>query len=72
MTRRYTGHMSGERFLANISRDKLEVHDLDNEQTNCQINEIIRASHDKPYNSLEEAHRNGYDNCGYCIGDSTR
>ena len=49
MTRRYSGHMNGERYLANTSPSKLEVHDLDNEKTEkdaCQIDEIIKAGHD--------------------------
>ena len=72
MARRFNGNMKGERYLANTSSSKLEVHDLDNEKTNCQIDEIIRAGHDKPYNSLEAANRDGFDNCAYCIGGSTR
>ena len=72
MARRFSGHMNGERFLANTSRSKLEIHDLDNEKNLCQIDEIIRADHDKPYNSLEAAHRDGFDNCAYCLGGSTR
>jgi len=72
MARRYTGHMAGERYLANTSPSKLEIHDLDNEKTDCQINEIIKAGHDKPYNSLETARSDGFDNCAYCIGGSTR
>jgi hypothetical protein len=72
MARRYTGRMKGERYLANANPSKREVHDLDNEKTNCQIDEIIRAGHDRPYNSREAANRDGYDNCAYCIGGSTR
>ena len=72
MTRRYSGHMNGERYLANTSPSKLEVHDLDNEKASCQINEIIKAGHDKPYDSREAANRDGYDNCAYCIGGSAR
>lgn len=70
MSRRYTGHMNGERYCGNT--DKKEVHDLDNEKTNCQIDEIIDAGHDKPYGSLSAAHAAGYDNCAYCLGGSTR
>ena len=70
--RRYSGNMNGERYLANTSPSKREVHDLDNENTNCQINEIIRAGHDKPYTSLSAAKADGYDNCAYCLGSSTR
>ncbi|HEX6038134.1 hypothetical protein [Longimicrobium sp.] len=72
MARRHTGNMNGERYLANKSASKREVHDLDNEKTNCQIDEIIRAKNDVPYNSLSSAHTAGYDNCAYCLGGSTR
>jgi hypothetical protein len=46
MARRYRGNMNGERYLANRSASKREVHDLDNEKTGkneCQIDEIINA-----------------------------
>jgi len=72
MARRNKGDMKGERYLANTSPSKKEVHDLDNEKSNCQIDEIIMAGHDKPYSSLEAAHKDGYDNCAYCIGASKR
>jgi len=72
MARRNNGHMNGERYLANTSPSKREVHDLDNEKTNCQIDAIIRVGHDKPYTTLGAAHIAGYDNCAYCIGGSTR
>ena len=72
MTKRYIGNMNGERYLANTSPSKREVHDLDNEKPNCQIDEIIRAGNNKPYTSLAVAHRDGYDNCAYCIGNSNR
>jgi hypothetical protein len=64
--------MNGERYLANTSPTKKEVHDLDNEKTNCQIDEIIKAGHDKPYTSQSAANDAGYDNCAYCLGGSTR
>jgi hypothetical protein len=75
VARRNRGHMKGERYLANTNPSKHEVHDLDNEKTGanqCQIDEIIRAGNDKPYTSLEAAKRDGYDNCRWCIGGSTR
>lgn len=72
MARRRTGNMNGERYLANKSPSKKEVHDLDNEKTDCQIDEIIKAGNDKPYNSQASANADGYDNCAYCIGGSTR
>ena len=51
MSRRFTGHMRGEKYLANANPSKREVHDLDNEKTGanqCQIDEIIRAGNDRP------------------------
>lgn len=68
--RRYTGHMNGQKYLGNVNT--MEVHDLDSERTLCQIDEIIRAGHDRPYNSIDEARRAGFDNCHWCIGGSTR
>lgn len=71
--RRWRGNMSGERYLGNTNTK--EVHDLDNEDTSsrgCQIDEIIDAGHDKPYNSLTTANNDGYDNCAKCLSGSTR
>jgi len=65
--------MNGERYLGNTNT--MEVHDLDNEKTGkdeCQIDEIIAAGHDKPYQSLSDAHAAGHDNCAYCLGGSLR
>jgi len=67
--------MNGEKYLANANPGKREVHDLDNEQTGqnqCQIDEIIAAGNDRPYNSLEAAKRDGYDPCHHCLSGSTR
>lgn len=72
MARRYTGNMNGERYHANTSPSKREVHDLDAETTNCQIDEVIRAGHDRPYTSLTDAHNAGFDNCFYCLRGSLR
>ena len=72
MARRYSGRMRGERFLANASSSKREVHDLDNEKVQCQIDEIIRAGNDRPYITLAAAQSAAYDNCAYCLGSSTR
>ncbi|HUP59405.1 MAG TPA: hypothetical protein VNA69_03175 [Thermoanaerobaculia bacterium] len=68
MTRRTKSNMNGERYLGNKS--KKEVHDLDNEKTGkneCQIDEIIAAKNDKPYNTLKAAHDDGYDDCSHCL-----
>ncbi len=64
-----------KQFLGNT--DKKEVHDLDNEKTGpnqCQVSEIIRAGHAKSFepDTLDQAHKEGYDNCAYCIGSSKR
>ena len=72
MARRYSTRMNGERFLANSNASQMEVHDLDNEKSQCQIDAIIRADHERPYTSLATASAAGYDNCAYCIGGSTR
>lgn len=68
--RRWRGNMRGEQYCGN--QNKMEVHDLDNEQINCQIDEIIRAGNDRPFNSLAAAHNAGYDNCHWCLGGSRR
>jgi len=66
MTRRYSGNMNGERYCGNTNTK--EVHDLDNENANCQIDEIISAGHDKPFNYLSTARGEGYDDCAWCLG----
>lgn len=68
--RRYGGKMNGERYLGNTNTT--EVHDLDNERVSCQIDEIMKAGHETPFNSLSEAKSKGYDNCAHCVGSSTR
>ncbi|SFQ11490.1 hypothetical protein [Salibacterium halotolerans] len=67
MTRR-----NGKRFLGNSNTK--EVHDLDNEQTTCQINEIVKHNHAVTFtpDTLATAKSEGYDNGHYCIGGSTR
>ena len=51
-----------------------EVHELRDEQTNCRIGEIIAAGNAIGFDpdTLEQANVEGYDNCHYCIGGSTR
>ncbi len=64
--------ISNIRYLGNSN--KKEVHDLNNEKPNCQIDEIISTKHAVIFNpdTLEQAHKEGYDNCAYCIGGSRR
>ena len=51
-----------------------EVHDLRDEPTNCQIDEIIAAGNAVGFepDTLDQTHVEGYDNCHYCIGGSRR
>lgn len=72
MARRRNGRMNGEQYLANANPSQREVHDLDKETTGCQIDKIIAAGHERPYNSLGQAQRDGYDNCAHCLGGSRR
>jgi hypothetical protein len=72
MARRDDGNMEGEQYLGNTSTK--EVHDLDNEDESgngCQIDEVIKAGHDKPFNCLSDANDDGYDNCDKCLCGST-
>ena len=62
--------MDGQRYLGNTN--KMEVHDLDIERLICQIDKIIDARHDRPFDTLEAAHNAGFDNCRHCLGNSTR
>jgi hypothetical protein len=59
------------RFLGN--KNKMEVHDLINEETNCQIKEI-KSEHKKYFtpDTLEQARKEGFDNCAWCLGGSKR
>lgn len=72
MTRRYGHPLNGARYCGNTNPSSLEVHDLDSEKTQCQIDEIITAGHAKPFDTLEAAHAEGFDNCHWCIGGSLR
>ena len=50
----------------------MEVHDLDNEDTRCQIDEIIAAGNDRSFARLEDAIAAGFDRGHWCLGDSKR
>ena len=59
-----------KRYLGNTN--SVEVHDTQNEETNCQLDEIL-TEHRRWYDSLDEAERDyDYDNCDWCLGGSTR
>ena len=57
---------NGKRYVRNPA--KKEVHDLNNEKTNCQIDEIKNP---QCFDSLSAAKADGSNNCHYCIGNST-
>ncbi len=61
---------NNKRYLGNTNTK--EVHDLDNEKPQCQINTIIRNGHAVYFDTLKQAHNQGYDNGHWCIGDSKR
>jgi hypothetical protein len=52
-------------FLGNSKTQ--ELHNVDNEQTLCQLNEI-RLDRRHYFNSIDEALLIGYDHCAYCFG----
>ena len=72
MARRPGSPLFNKRYCGNTN--KKEVHDLDNEKTLCQIDEIIAAGHARTFDpdTLDQAHREDYDNGAYCIGGSRR
>lgn len=72
MPRKYKGNLNGQKYVANTSPYRREVHDLDNESRNCLIDEIIRAGQDKPYSSLSEATGDDFGRCAYCLENSNR
>jgi hypothetical protein len=61
------GPIYGHRYVGNTS--KMKVHDLDNETTNCHIDEIITSRQVKLFypDTLNEAHRLGYESGDCCL-----
>ena len=66
MSRKYKGNLNGERYVANTSPYKREVHDLDNENRNCLVDEIIRSRQEKGFGSLADARREEFGECPFC------
>ena len=59
-----------KRYLGNVNT--LEVHDTQREQTRCQLDDI-KPEHQRWYDTLAEAKADErYDNCAWCLGNSTR
>jgi hypothetical protein len=67
-----TSSKHGKRYLGNTNT--MEVHDLNNETPQCQIDEIIANGHAVGFrpDTLRQAHAEGFDNGAYCIGSSAR
>lgn len=62
---------NNKRYLGNTNTG--EVHDLDHEKPQCQIDTIIRSGHAVYFVSLRDAQRQGYKKrCGHCIENSKR
>lgn len=61
-----------KQYLGNSSPDHMEVHDLHNEQPQCQVEEIITAGHAVTFDpdSVEQSRDEGYDLCPHCLGGS--
>ncbi|MGH7602899.1 MAG: hypothetical protein ACRENK_02755 [Gemmatimonadaceae bacterium] len=72
VARKYKGNMNGQKYVANTSPYRREVHDLDNENRNCQVDEIIRSGQDMPYTSLDAARRDDFGQCAFCSEGSNR
>ena len=66
-----TNTYSGLQYYGNRSPSKKEVHHVPSKTANYQVDEINDGVQFVP-DTLEEAHRNGYDNCAWCVGGSTR
>lgn len=65
----------GHHYLGNDNPNgDHEVHDLKNEKAQCQVDVILSNAHAVGFipDSLDQAHADGFDNCGHCIGNSTR
>jgi hypothetical protein len=72
MGRKYKGNMNGQRYMANTSPYRREVHDLDSESRHCLVDEIIRAGQDRPYSSIENARKDDFNQCVLCSPDAMR
>lgn len=66
--RRYQWPFNGKKYVLN--KNSGVAHNLDNEQTNCQINEI-HADHVYASDFLSEIKRHSsyQEECDYCLGN---
>jgi hypothetical protein len=66
---------TGHAYLGNNNPNgDHEVHLLSNEKAQCQVNTILSNGHAVGFSpdTLDQAHTDGFDNCGWCIGNSKR
>jgi hypothetical protein len=72
MARPVYARPSFNQFLGNSNAK--EVHDLKKEQGACQIDTVLRGRHGVVFfpDTVEQAHREEYDDCGHCIGVTKR
>ena len=70
MARRFKGRMNGERYVGN--RCTWKVHDQDTETSRCQINDIIDAGQEEPFEDYVEAQSKGYEHCSECFTELRR
>ncbi|HNX27199.1 MAG TPA: hypothetical protein PKK48_07305 [Phycisphaerae bacterium] len=67
MPRRQRPPLNGAPYCGNkLTR---EVHNLDNEKPQCQIDRIIKTDNAVPYHSLLLAQIDNYRLCKHCIGE---
>lgn len=66
--RRYNGKIGGQRYIAD--KDTHEVHDLDYEANDCDIDDIVDSGKVEVFVTLDSAHRKGYHDCNHCLGGS--
>jgi hypothetical protein len=65
---RRSGHpLYGAKFCGNKSEK--EIHNLDNEKPECQIDEILKTRNAIHFSSLHLARAYGYKKCVKCLGD---
>ncbi|MBD3375246.1 hypothetical protein GF406_09440 [candidate division KSB1 bacterium] len=65
----------GIRYLGNNNpTGDREVHDLNNERAQCQIDKIIQNNHAVRFvpDTLSQARKEGFDPCEWCIGGGNR
>lgn len=63
--RRQRSKMNRERFCGNV--DTYEVHDLDNEKEDCNIDQILDKRLDRPFFSLQQANNARFTNRHECV-----